>query len=124
MRLAIEQNDYARAVGETMQDVNQRGRGRREPTMASKNRRKNVALNLSSTNAKEAPQRMGINLITWNVQWCCGVDGLVDPLRIIRTAREMADFDVLCLQEVARNFPDLPGSTGEDQFAILEAALP
>lgn len=67
---------------------------------------------------------MGINLITWNVQWCCGVDGIVDPLRIIRTAREMADFDVLCLQEVARNFPDLPGSTGEDQFAILEAALP
>ena len=67
---------------------------------------------------------MGMNLITWNVQWCCGVDGVVDPLRIIRTAREMADFDVLCLQEVARNFPGLAGSTGEDQFAILEAALP
>ena len=67
---------------------------------------------------------MGMNLITWNVQWCCGVDGVVDPLRIIRTAREMADFDVLCLQEVARNFPGLPGSAGEDQFAILEAALP
>ncbi|MSQ19131.1 MAG: endonuclease [Betaproteobacteria bacterium] len=65
-----------------------------------------------------------MNLITWNVQWCCGVDGVVDPLRIIRTARAIADFDVLCLQEVARNYPGLSGSTGEDQFGILEAALP
>lgn len=68
--------------------------------------------------------RMALNLITWNVQWCRGVDGVVDPLRIIRTARAMADFDVLCLQEVARNYPGLQGSTGEDQFGILEAALP
>lgn len=36
----------------------------------------------------------------------------------------MADFDVLCLQEVARNYPDLPGSTGEDQFALLGGLLP
>jgi endonuclease/exonuclease/phosphatase family metal-dependent hydrolase len=28
------------------------------------------------------------------------------------------------LQEVARNYPGLRGSTGEDQFGILEAALP
>jgi endonuclease/exonuclease/phosphatase family metal-dependent hydrolase len=67
---------------------------------------------------------MALNLVTWNVQWCRGVDGIVDPLRIIRIARDMADFDVLCLQEVARNYPGLRGSTGEDQFAILEAALP
>lgn len=36
----------------------------------------------------------------------------------------MADFDVLCLQEVARHFPGLPGSAGEDQFRILEDLLP
>lgn len=36
----------------------------------------------------------------------------------------MADFDVLCLQEVARNYPALPGSRGEDQFALLERLLP
>lgn len=65
-----------------------------------------------------------MKLITWNVQWCRGCDGVVDPGRIIRSAREMADFDVLCLQEVARNFPGLPGSHGEDQFALLAAALP
>lgn len=64
-----------------------------------------------------------MQLITWNVQWCRGCDGRVDPARIVRVAREMADFDVLCLQEVARNFPDLPGSQGEDQFAALENAF-
>jgi endonuclease/exonuclease/phosphatase family metal-dependent hydrolase len=36
----------------------------------------------------------------------------------------MADFDVLCFQEVARNFPDMPGSSGEDQFALLSGLLP
>lgn len=65
-----------------------------------------------------------MKLITWNVQWCRGCDGRVDPARIVRTARDMADFDVLCLQEVARHFPGLPGSSGEDQFAILADLLP
>ena len=36
----------------------------------------------------------------------------------------MADFDVLCLQEVAVNFPGLDGSRGEDQVAELSRALP
>src|SRR5690349_5687861 len=63
-------------------------------------------------------------LITWNVQWCRGMDNVVDPARIARVARNLADFDVLCLQEVAINFPGLPGSSGENQFARLSAALP
>jgi endonuclease/exonuclease/phosphatase family metal-dependent hydrolase len=63
-------------------------------------------------------------VITWNVQWCRGIDGEVDPMRIARTARALADFDVLCLQEVAVNFPGLAGSRGEDQMAELSAALP
>jgi endonuclease/exonuclease/phosphatase family metal-dependent hydrolase len=63
-------------------------------------------------------------LITWNVQWCRGMDGNVDPGRVARVARQLADFDVLCLQEVAVNFPGLPGSAGEDQVAELAAALP
>jgi endonuclease/exonuclease/phosphatase family metal-dependent hydrolase len=65
-----------------------------------------------------------MKLITWNVQWCRGCDGAVDPARIVGTAREMADFDVLCLQEVARNFPGLAGSSGEDQFEALARLLP
>ena len=65
-----------------------------------------------------------MNLITWNIQWCCGCDGRVDPKRIVDTCRDMADVDVLCLQEVARNYPDMPGSAGEDQFALLAGLLP
>jgi endonuclease/exonuclease/phosphatase family metal-dependent hydrolase len=63
-------------------------------------------------------------VITWNVQWCRGIDGKVDPQRIARVARALADFDVLCLQEVAINFPGLPGSRGENQMTELTAALP
>ncbi len=64
------------------------------------------------------------NLITWNIQWGRGCDGRVDLRRIVDTVRAMADFDVLCLQEVARNFRGLPGSRGEDQFRLLAELLP
>jgi endonuclease/exonuclease/phosphatase family metal-dependent hydrolase len=67
-----------------------------------------------------------MKLITWNVQWCRGVDGKVDPARVIADAKRIADFDVLCLQEIADNFADplLGGSKGEDQFAVLASLLP
>lgn len=67
-----------------------------------------------------------MKLMTWNVQWCMGVDKRVDPARIVAEARRLADFDVLCLQEIADNFPDprLEGSRGENQFALLAALLP
>ena len=65
-----------------------------------------------------------MKLLSWNIQWGRGCDGNVDLRRIVDTARAMADFDVLCLQEVARNFPDLPGSRGEDQFRLLAELLP
>jgi endonuclease/exonuclease/phosphatase family metal-dependent hydrolase len=67
-----------------------------------------------------------MKLITWNVQWCRGIDGKVDPARIVKHARAIADFDVLCLQEIANNYPAplLPGSRGENQFAELARLLP
>jgi endonuclease/exonuclease/phosphatase family metal-dependent hydrolase len=67
-----------------------------------------------------------VKLITWNVQWCRGVDSKVDPARIVRHAKAIADFDVLCLQEIANNYPDprLAGSRGENQFAELARLLP
>lgn len=60
-----------------------------------------------------------MKLVSWNVQWCRGCDGRVDPARISKVIKEMADVDVVCLQEVARNFPELPGSAGEDQYGTL-----
>ena len=67
-----------------------------------------------------------MKLMTWNVQWCRGVDLKVDPARIVAEAKRIADFDVLCVQEVADNFPDpdLGGSAGEDQFALLATLFP
>jgi endonuclease/exonuclease/phosphatase family metal-dependent hydrolase len=65
-----------------------------------------------------------MKLITWNIQWGRGMDGRVDLERIVRTAREMADFDVICMQEVADNFPGLEGNDDRDQFAELAQLLP
>lgn len=65
-----------------------------------------------------------MNLVTWNTQWCCGLDGLVSPRRIVEGARALADFDVLCLQEIAVNYPQLAGNAGHDQPAMLRDLLP
>ncbi len=65
-----------------------------------------------------------MELITWNVQWFCGLDGRIDLARVMRSARAMADFDVLCLQEVAVNYPRLKGDASHDQPALLRALLP
>jgi len=65
-----------------------------------------------------------MKLVSWNIQWARGIDLAVDPARIVRTANKLADFDVLCLQEVAVNFAGLPGSRGEDQVHELSLALP
>lgn len=73
-----------------------------------------------------------MKLITWNTQWCCGLDGVVSPQRIVDGARQMAglagladlaDLDVLCLQEIAQGYGGMPGAPG-DQPAQLAALLP
>jgi endonuclease/exonuclease/phosphatase family metal-dependent hydrolase len=64
-----------------------------------------------------------MRLLQWNIQWCRGMDGRVDPARIARVAGELGDPDVCCFQEVAVNFPALEGSTGEDQPALLARAF-
>jgi endonuclease/exonuclease/phosphatase family metal-dependent hydrolase len=65
-----------------------------------------------------------VNFLQWNVQWCRGMDGRVDPARIAREAKAMSDPDVCCFQEVAINYPALEGSSGEDQPALLAQAFP
>jgi endonuclease/exonuclease/phosphatase family metal-dependent hydrolase len=63
-----------------------------------------------------------VRLISWNIQWCRGMDGRVDPARIAREARESFDPDVCCFQEVASNYPDL--GAAQDQPAVLARELP
>jgi len=64
-----------------------------------------------------------MKLVTWNTQWCSGLDGRVSAERIVEGARAMADFDVLCLQEISAGFDGMPGAPG-DQPAEIEALLP
>ena len=63
-----------------------------------------------------------MQLITWNIQWGKGCDGVVDLKRIVATAKALADADVFCFQEVSDNFAVLDG--GVDQAAELAAMLP
>ena len=65
-----------------------------------------------------------MKLVTWNIQWGRGADGRVDLDRIVAHARRLADFDVLCLQEVSAGYPELAGCDGSDQFAGIAARLP
>lgn len=65
-----------------------------------------------------------MRLLSWNIQWARGLDGRVDHARIAATIRALGDFDVICLQEVAINFPGLAGSRGEDGMSELARALP
>jgi endonuclease/exonuclease/phosphatase family metal-dependent hydrolase len=65
-----------------------------------------------------------MKLITWNVQWFCGLDDVVSVERVVEHARALADFDVICMQEVAMNYPDLPGGAAFDQPQRLRECLP
>lgn len=64
-----------------------------------------------------------MQIVTWNTQWCRGLDGRVDVARIVREALALGDVDALCLQEIAANYPGLAGAPG-DQVAQVQAALP
>lgn len=68
-----------------------------------------------------------MQLLSWNVQWCCGLDGVVSPERIASHALAMCakagGLDVLCLQEVAVGHGGLQGGPG-DQVEELRALLP
>lgn len=65
-----------------------------------------------------------MRLVTWNTQWCKGLDGLVSPERIVQGARSLGDFDVLCLQEIAANYPALTADSAPDQPAEIARLLP
>jgi sn-glycerol 3-phosphate transport system permease protein len=57
-------------------------------------------------------------VLTWNIQAGLGCDGVTDLGRIADTIRAR-DPDIICLQEVAQNVPDL--GSGDDQVERLAA---
>jgi hypothetical protein len=65
-----------------------------------------------------------MKLLTWNIQWCRGCDGRVDPRRIVDDARAFADFDVLCVQEVAANFSTWRAARARTSSRCLPGCCP
>jgi endonuclease/exonuclease/phosphatase family metal-dependent hydrolase len=63
-----------------------------------------------------------MRLLTWNIQCGKGCDGVTDLARIVAVAKEMADADVFCFQEVSSGFSKLDGDV--DQSVQLAALLP
>lgn len=65
-----------------------------------------------------------MRMLSWNIQWGRGADGRVDLARTVAAIRAAGPLDVVCLQEVASNFPGLAGGAREDEPARLAAAFP
>jgi len=51
------------------------------------------------------------------------LDGIVSPERIVQHIASMGECDVICLQEIAVNYAQLPGGP-QDQVAQIKALLP
>ncbi len=47
-----------------------------------------------------------MRILSWNVQYGKSSDGKGDFSRILQHIRSLGDFDVICLQELARNMPE------------------
>jgi endonuclease/exonuclease/phosphatase family metal-dependent hydrolase len=62
-----------------------------------------------------------IRIVTWNVQYGWGADEAFDLDRIAATIRDLADADVICLQELSRHDPELDDGVGADQAAFFAA---
>lgn len=65
-----------------------------------------------------------MKLLSWNIQWGRGADGVVDLSRTVAAIRTLGDFDLICLQEVAVGFAALQGGTPADEVAELAARFP
>jgi len=64
-----------------------------------------------------------MKLITWNIQRGRGLNGNCSIERVVKDLQRIADFDVVCLQEVSAGYTDLAGSDGANQFMQLSRLL-
>ena len=63
-----------------------------------------------------------MRVVSWNIHWGCGKDGRIRIHAIIDVLRKLNP-DVICLQEVASNHPELEGSASANQFRQLAGAF-
>ncbi len=65
-----------------------------------------------------------IELVSRNIQWGPGLDGVVDLARIVDTVMAIGEADIICFQEVTRDLTALAGNDGADQPAVIAGLLP
>ena len=63
-----------------------------------------------------------MRVVSWNIRWGSGKDGRIRIHAIIDVLRKLNP-DVICLQEVASNHPELQGSASANQFRQLSGAF-
>jgi len=63
-----------------------------------------------------------MRVVSWNIHWGCGKDGRIRIHAIIDVLRRLNP-DVVCLQEVAANHPELDGGATANQFKQLGGAF-
>ena len=63
-----------------------------------------------------------MRVVSWNIRWGCGKDGRIRIHAVIDVLRKLGP-DVICLQEVASNHPELEGSASANQFRQLAGAF-
>ena len=64
-----------------------------------------------------------MQIVSWNTHWACSTDNVVDVARAMQSIAALGVCDVLCLQAVAINYPQLTG-TAQDQLQAWQAQLP
>ena len=65
-----------------------------------------------------------IKIVTWNIQYGKGVDGRIDFKNISKVIKEIGGAEIICLQEISRNNPDLDYGAGDDQVILLREEFP
>ncbi|MDP3672374.1 MAG: endonuclease/exonuclease/phosphatase family protein [Telluria sp.] len=63
-----------------------------------------------------------MRVVSWNIHWGCGKDSRIRIHAIIDVLRKLNP-DVICLQEVAANHPELEGNASANQFRQLAGAF-
>lgn len=63
-----------------------------------------------------------MRIVSWNIHWGCGKDSRIRIHAIIDVLRKLNP-DIICLQEVAANHPELEGNATANQFRQLSGAF-
>ncbi|MES2298995.1 MAG: endonuclease/exonuclease/phosphatase family protein [Pseudomonadota bacterium] len=63
-----------------------------------------------------------MRIVSWNIRWGCGKDGRIRIHAIIDVLRKLNP-EVICLQEVAVNHPELEGNASANQNRQLSGAF-